>query len=103
MVNDVSGQPIHPIFKDQAVQKARQEHLQMQLYSKWCGQCLVLRERDARQQSVEDSEGRWKGEIVRIIYVVLWGRAVAALFLDFLAPDGETDILSRNVCYDTLI
>jgi len=35
-VTDVSGQPISPIYKDQAVQEECQEHLRMQLYREWC-------------------------------------------------------------------
>jgi len=48
VVTDVSGQPIRPIFKGHAVQEVSQEHLKTQLYGKWCGQWLVLRERDAK-------------------------------------------------------
>ena len=32
---DVSGQPIGPIFQDQAVQQECREHLRTQLYSEW--------------------------------------------------------------------
>jgi hypothetical protein len=45
-VTDISGQPIGPIFKGQAVQEECQEHLGTQVQRECCGRWLVIRERD---------------------------------------------------------
>jgi hypothetical protein len=46
---DVSGQPIGPIFKGEAVQEECRKYISTHLYREWGGQCFVLRERDASQ------------------------------------------------------
>jgi len=49
LVIDISGQPVSPIFKGQAVHEECWEHLGTQLYRKWHGQWLVLREFEVSQ------------------------------------------------------
>ena len=51
LITDISGQPVNPIFKGQAVHEECWEHLgtQLRVYREWHGQWLVLREFEVSQ------------------------------------------------------